>query len=127
MESVEQKTKNQFSFCIQNAFNDANSRLSLDLGLWTLVSNPATAGFSSLRLGKVCKHPLLSLRCVGSSLVSRLNMLISRIVLNLVDILLDVLLVGTRADEQHILGVYHDIVAQTVDDGYLTLRKRYDR
>ena len=78
MESVEQKTKNQFSFCIQNAFNDANSRLSLDLGLWTLVS--------------------------------RLNMLIACVVLNLVDIFLDVLLFTTRADEQYIFGVDHDVV-----------------
>ena len=41
--------------------------------LSSLVFNPACAGFSSLRLGIVCKHPLLSLRCVGSSLVFRLS------------------------------------------------------
>ena len=41
----------------------------------------------------------------------RLNVLVARVVLYLVDVLLDILLLGARTDEQNILGVYHDIVA----------------
>ena len=48
-------------------------------------------------------------------------MLVAGVVLHLVDILLDVLLVGSWADEQYILGIHHDIVAQAVDDGNLAL------
>ena len=40
-----------------------------DEKLSSLVFNPAMQAFPPSHLGKVCKHTMLSLRCVGSSLV----------------------------------------------------------
>ena len=51
-------------------------------------------------------------------------MLVASVVLHLVDILLDILLVGAWTDQQNILRIDNDIVAQTVDDGNLALWQR---
>ena len=54
-------------------------------------------------------------------------MFLAGVIFNLIDILLDILLLASWADKQHILGVDYDIVAQTVDDCHLVLWQRNNR